>query len=264
MQVNVPKIATGSQVAIQAAQGNTVIEQDLTDEYAVGNVVTLAGGQTASLQLIQQSPIAMDSVILSDLFAAHAQVSDYQTLYGTGDSGQLVGLANVVGNQTISFAGTSVQNIYDALAQATNMIWSTRYQAPDFLIINPIVWADWLSKLDNDDRPLFIPHAQGGAFNAAGIAANNDAQGEVGTLMGLRVLLDPNISTVGGDTTAFVIRSSDLRFYTSGPTARVFYETYAPTLQVYLQVFSFSTLISRFPQSIVQITDYSTAAVYGS
>jgi hypothetical protein len=31
-----------------------------------------------------------------------------------------------------------------------------------------------------------------------------------------------------------------------------------------LQAYSFSTLISRYRQSIVEITDYSTAAVYGS
>ena len=65
-------------------------------------------------------------------------------------------------------------------------------------------------------------------------------------------------------TSAYVIRSQDLTFFTSGPVARALHEPLAAQLSVLLQVYSFSTLISRYPQSIVEITDYSTAAVYGS
>ena len=83
MQVNVPKIASGSAVAVHVAQNTTATEVDLTDECATGNVVTLAGNQTVSLQLLTQSPVAFDSVVFGDLFAAHAQVSDYQAIYGT-------------------------------------------------------------------------------------------------------------------------------------------------------------------------------------
>jgi hypothetical protein len=51
----------------------------------------------------------------------------------------------------------------------------------------------------------------------------------------------------------------------SSPTvARALHEPLAAQLSVLLQVYSFVTLISRYPQSIVEITDYSTAAVYGS
>lgn len=53
-------------------------------------------------------------------------------------------------------------------------------------------------------------------------------------------------------------------FFTSGPVARALHEPLAAQLSVLFQVYSFSTLISRYPQSIVEITDYSTAAVYGS
>jgi hypothetical protein len=65
-------------------------------------------------------------------------------------------------------------------------------------------------------------------------------------------------------TSAYVIRSQDLMFLTSGPVARALHEPLAAQLSVLLQVYSFLTLISRYPQSIVEITDYSTAAVYGS
>ena len=53
-------------------------------------------------------------------------------------------------------------------------------------------------------------------------------------------------------------------FFTSGPVARAVHEPLAAQPSVLLQVYSFLTLISRYPQSIVEITDYSTAAVYGS
>jgi hypothetical protein len=35
-------------------------------------------------------------------------------------------------------------------------------------------------------------------------------------------LLDPNISTVGGDTSVFVLRSDDLMYWTTGVQARAF------------------------------------------
>jgi HK97 family phage major capsid protein len=191
MTVNVPKIIAGSQVAVQATQNTTVTEVDLEDDYVTGNVVTLAGNQTVSLQLLNQCPISFDSVVFQDLMAAHAQVSDYQTIYGSGTNGQLLGLTNIDGVQTTSFAGTTTQNIYDALAQAFNMVWTTRYAAPDYLVVHPIVWADWLSKLDNEERPLFAPHTQG-PWNAAGIQDNINAQGVVGSILGLQVVVDFN------------------------------------------------------------------------
>jgi hypothetical protein len=119
-----------------------------------------------------------------------------------------------------------------------------------------------LSKLDSEQRPLFTPRAN--AFNPAGIADNLNAQGPVGEIMNLQVVLDPNISTVGGTTSAFVIRSHDLMFFTSGPVARVLHEPLGARLSVLLQIYSFNTLISRYPASVVEITDYSTAAVCGS
>ena len=263
MSVSIPRLIAGSSVTSQVSQNTSVTEVDIQDGYVTGNVVTLAGNQTVSLQLLEQSPIAFDAVVFQDLFAAHAQVSDAQAITGTGTNGQLLGLANIPGIEQISFPSASTQGIYSALAQAINLVWTTRFAAPDYIVIHPTVWAEWLSKLDSENRPLFIPRYQG-AFNAAGIMGNNNAEGIVGNIMGLQVVLDPNIPYSAGTSSAYVIKSTDLMYFTSGAQARVLYEPLGAQLSVLLQCFSFSTLISRYPSSIVQITGYTPTGWGGS
>jgi hypothetical protein len=53
-------------------------------------------------------------------------------------------------------------------------------------------------------------------------------------------------------------------YYTSRPVARALHEPLGAQLSVLLQIYSYSTLISRYPGSIVEITGYSTGSVYGS
>ncbi|MGB8208577.1 MAG: hypothetical protein WCF69_13365 [Mycobacterium sp.] len=180
-------------------------------------------------------------------------------MHGTGSSGQFYGLDNISGINTAGFAGNSIQNIYTAITNAIATIWSTRYAAPTHILAHPETICEWLSKLDTTDRPLVVPHVQG-PLNAAAILDNLSGSGPVGSLLGLNLVADPNITSANGTQPVYVYRAPDLMWFDSGPRAQVHFDTYANELGVLLSLWSYSGLISRFPQSIVRISGFA----YGS
>ena len=116
----------------------------------------------------------------------------------------------------------------------------------------------FLSLLDNQQRPLFLPGANS-PMNVAGVLEAVDSQQRVGQMAGLPVITDPNITTTAGagnnEDIIFVMRASDLVLYESGVRARVLPETKSATPTVVLQLYGYvSFTAARYPASIVEIT----------
>jgi len=63
---------------------------------------------------------------------------------------------------------------YHAERLGLDLIWTTRYAAPTAVLMHPRRWA-WLSQLDEQNRPLFLPDANK-PMNAAGIQENVEPQ----------------------------------------------------------------------------------------
>jgi HK97 family phage major capsid protein len=105
--INIPKILTGTATAIQPADNDPVIEADLTDSTISAPVRTIAGQQDVALQLLDQSPINFDETIIKDLLADYARRVGLQVLSGTGAGGQVLGLRNVVGVETVTWTSAS-------------------------------------------------------------------------------------------------------------------------------------------------------------
>jgi hypothetical protein len=97
-------------------------------------------------------------------------------------------------------------------------------------------------------------------MNAAAILDNLNDQGPVGSLLGLQSVADLNITESGFVSPDYVYRAPDLMWFDSGPRAQMHFDTYATSLGVVLSLWSYSGLISRFPQSIVRISGFA----YGS
>jgi HK97 family phage major capsid protein len=257
--IDVPRIVTPPTVAVQNPELSTVSNTDLVDTYASTNLTTVAGQQLVSRQLLDQSPIAIDSVIFQSLSQVWAQKQDDLALHGTGSSGQFYGLDNISGIQSIGSPGNSIQDIYDSITTAISLIWSTRYAAPTHVLAHPNTITEWMNKLDTTNRPLFVPYAQG-PMNAAAILNDLSGQGPVGTILGLQLVADPNVSTVGSGANAtqpfYVYRADDLMWFDSGPRAQVHFDYAANELGVLLSLWSYSGLISRYAQSIVKVTNF--------
>lgn len=256
--INIPKLLTGTRTDVQATDNAPVVEQDLTDTFINAPVRTIAGQQGVAIQLIDQSPIAFDDVVFRDLVADHATRIDKQTLEGTGLAGQVLGVKNTPGIGTVASGAPTIQTVYSAIANAIQTVHTTRFMPPEVIVMHPRRWGWFLSLLDGNQRPLFLPAANM-PQNAAGILTDVAAQQVVGQMHGLPVVTDPNIGTTYGAGTnedvIYVLRASDIVLWESGVKARVLPEARAETLTVLLQIYNYLAFsAARYPAAVVAIT----------
>lgn len=184
----VDRTATG----IQTADNTPVIDVDLTDTFINAPVRTISGQQAVAIQLLDQSPIAFDDLVFRDLTADYASQLDKQCLYGSGTNGQVLGVNNAPNIGTIAVSTVDIKGVYSAIANAIQLVHTTRFQPPEVVVMHPRRWGWFLSLLDANQRPLFLPDANR-PYNAAGILEEVASQQVVGSIQGLPVVTDPNI-----------------------------------------------------------------------
>lgn len=259
--INIPKLLTGTATGIQSADNAAVAQVDLTDTFINAPVRTIAGQQALAIQLIDQSPIAFDDIVFRDLVADYAAQVDRQVLNGSGTAGQVLGVHGTAGISTVAAAAVTIQGVYSAIANAIQKVHTLRFLPPDVIVMHPRRWGWFLSLLDGQQRPLFLPAANS-PQNVAGAVMNVASQQVVGQMHGLPVVTDPNIGTTFGTETPsgtedaiYVMRSSDIVLWESGIRARVLPETKAQNLTVLLQIYGYLAFsAARYPQSLVEIT----------
>lgn len=243
--ITVPRIATGTAVAEQATQNTTVQNTDATTAGVTANVATIAGGQTVSMQLIEQSPINLDTILLQDLALDYAAKVDLFVLNNNA-AGKL-GLLQQSGFGNVAYtdASPTVGEFWLKLADAVQRVTTSRFLPPDTIVMHPRRWAWLLGAVDSTGRPVITvtpgQNAQNSLGTATGVASAN---GVVGNLQGLDVILDPQIPTnLGAGTnedTVIVFRAQDSILWEGAPNAEAFRETNAATLSVYLRFYRYA------------------------
>lgn len=251
--INIPKITVGSLTAIQTANAAAVTSQDITTSTVSAAVNTIAGQEDISMQLLEQSPLAMDGVIFDDLSRDYDQRLDVQVVMGTGANGQHRGVLAVVGATTNTDI-TKANNItvssavfHDASTSATqfrsivngkNQIETLRFAPATAIWVHPRRANSWeFTAVDSTFRPLFVPYAP---FNALGIENPNVFQGVAGSLSGLPVIKDANMSTTmlatattGGTADAIVVlKEDDLYLWEGSMRMRALPEILSGTLEL--------------------------------
>ena len=277
--INVPLITTGSTTAIQPAQGtgNPVSSTDIVTTSASASVNTIAGQEDISLQLLEQSPIAMDGVVFQDLAADYDQRLDLQVISGTGSSGQHKGVFSVTQSATpgittaffssstsATFYGTAAGNV-PAIIQGINNVETIRFAAPTAIWVHPRRSNWWLSgggtsASDTLHHPLFL-NPGNGLYNAVGTSATAGAvpQGVAGSIFGLPVIKDANMPvlcnagapTGGTQDAAVVLKEDDLILWEGQLKMRALPEILSGTLQIRFQVYAYSAFMAtRAPSAI--------------
>lgn len=254
--INLPKLATGTAVAEQATQNTAVQNTDATSTSVTANVATIAGQQVLAVQLIEQSPINMDTVILADLAADYATKKDVFVI--NNNAANKRGLLNVTGVVSVTYtdASPTVPELYPKVQDGIQQIHTNRFLPPQKVFMHPRRWAWFLSALDSQNRPLVTPYA---AMNAAGAFGGVQSEGLVGELGGLPVYVDPSIPTnLGAGTNEdriIIARTDDVILFEGTPRAEAFRETKADQLSVLLRFYNYIALHSeRFPKSIAVIS----------
>ena len=256
--INIPRVLTGTAVAVQPADNDPVQEVDMTDSSLSIPVRTIAGQQDVAIQLLDQSPVNFDEIVFRDLLADYALKTNLQILNGSGASGQVTGLNTQSGVTAVTVTATTVAGIYSGIANAVQQIYSTRFAAPTVIVMHPRRWAWLVSQLDSSSRPLVVPAAQG-PNNAIGTFGPLGVQQVVGSIQGLPVVTDPSIPTNQGagtnQDTILVLKADDVVLYESGIRTRVLQETLSGTLTVRLQVYGYLAFSAgRYASSTARLT----------
>lgn len=258
--INVPTLATGTATAIQTADNAVVQETDITDGVVTAPVRTIAGQQDIAIQLLDQSPVNFDEVIFRDLLADYATKLNLQVISGSGASGQVTGIRTQTGTNAVTYTDTTptVAELYSRIADAVNQVHTNRFLSPTAIVMHPRRWAWFLAALDTSNRPLVVPIANV-PNNAMGTFTGLNADGPVGSIMGLPVYADPSIPTNLGaganEDTIVVFRADDSILWESAPRTRALPDVGSGTLTVRLQVYGYVAFTAgRYAKSISLIS----------
>jgi len=256
----IPKVLTGSQVGPQTTQNTQLMDVDPTTSALTSGIVTTGGKVIVSRQLLDQSAIPFDRMILGDLAADHARQIGSQAIIGTGASGSLTGYLTPASTNVVAFTTTTPTAIqlYQRLAQLQGGINASRYRAPSAIVMHPRRWSWFASYVDSSGRPLVSPTAS--SFNS--IASRQDEQpaaGHVGNVLGVDCYVDASVPTnLGAASNQDVVLMGvmeDVMLWESPIQAEAFESPYADSMGVLFRAFNYSSLQpSRYLASLGQIT----------
>lgn len=256
--ISLPRVASGTAVAEQATQNTAVQDTDATTGSVTANVATIAGKQVVSQQLLDQSPINMDQILLADLAADYAVKLD--TFVINNNAAGKRGLLNVSGLTAVTYtdASPTTAELYPKGADAIQQIHTGRFMPPDKIFMHPRRWAWFTAAVDTAGRPLVTPIANM-PQNLLATMEGVVSEGFVGQFQGLPVFIDPNIPTnLGAGTNedrVIILRSDDVILFEGTPQAEAFRETKAEQLSVLLRFYNYAALHSeRYPKSIAVIS----------
>lgn len=275
--INLPKVSGGTSTAIQASQNSALSQTDMTTTSVSSGISTIGGKQVVARQLLDQSGIPFDEVILKDLAADYAKQLDTQVISGSGASGQLEGVYtyfNASGTVNVTFtsaspavaSSTAANSLYNQVFAAASQIATHRYVDADTIWMHPRRWAWILASVDSNSRPLVVPNGTG--FNVVAVENGVIVQGYAGTFGGFPVITDPNIPTnLGAGTNQDPILigvRGDLRLWESDLRMETFDATYADSAGVLFRVMAYSAAIpSRYTTSVSVINGTGLVAPTG-
>ena len=257
MTFNVPRVTTGTSTAVQT-EGSAIQDGSAVTDYLSFAVNTVAGKQDISRQLLDRSDPATDTVLGQDLAADYAKQLDTQMLNQATNGITVLSGVNTV---TYTDATPTAGELYAKFADAIQQVWTNRFAAPSLIVMHPRRWAFFLGAVDSQNRPLVLPDAGAAnqAFNAMATGTVSAPAGLVGILMGLPVVIDPNISiTLGAGTNEDIIivtrREDQLLFEVGAPTVAVETGVLSANLQVRIYAYGyFAFTFARYAKATSRI-----------
>ena len=261
LTVNISRVTTGSSAAVQATENSAVSETDIDDTLLTADVRTIAAGQQLSRQAVERGT-GVDALVAADMLGAMATELDNQLLNGSGSSGQLLGLTNVSGVNSITYtdASPTAAELYSKIVDGIQQVNSNRYAGADLIVMHPRRLAFLQAGVDGSNRPLVVPQ-QNVPQNAMGVGPVAGYGNTGASIAGLPVVTDANVITNGGTGTnedeIYIVRRADmLLFEDAGAPALVrMDQTAGLNLTVTMVAYQYATFIpGRYPASISVIS----------
>lgn len=264
MSLNFSKITTGSSVALQAAQFDTVSATSLDDTLGTATVQTAAGSQNVSRQAIERGT-GIENATLQDLMRKYAVALD-STLITQATTG-LAAVAQAITYDDASPTGPEwYPYIYQASSKLEQALQGVAY--PSHLVCHSRRW-NWYASQLSSTWPLVnsagVP-AQSGAFQ---LTTEYGPQVRAVLASGLKVVVDNNIPTNSGGGTedwSYVVASTESMYLAEDPNAPIMIRAQEPnaaSLGVLLVVYGYFAYFSRYANPASVIKGTGTAAPTG-
>lgn len=253
-----PRVTTGSTVASQSAENQSVSQTEPAETDYTAPVVTVAGQVDLSRQLVERSAYpGFDMVVYSDLAAAYDAELDRQLLNGLGTSGEHKGIRLVSGINTGTASTATGASVLSVAFGQVSAIASNRYRNPTHVIMHPRR-AAWLASQTSSTPPVF---QQGQLFQSFGTQDG----GLLSTFAGLPVVKDANVIVTAnpgtGQDECYIVYAPDLLLMETPLRSLRFEDVGSGTLAVRLQVLSYSAFASgRQPKAISALSGAAFAS----
>ena len=261
MSINISRVTTGATAAVQATENAAVSEQDIDDTLLSIDIRTVASAQQVSRQAIERGT-GVDALIAADMQGALATELDNQIINGSGSSGQLLGLKNVSGINSVTYTDGSptAAELYSKLVDAIQRVNSNRFAGADLIVMHPRRLAFLQAGVDGSGRPLVLP-TMNVPQNAQGIGPIAGYGNTGGSIAGVPVVTDASIQTDAGsgnnEDNIFVVRRADmLLFEDPGTPAMVrMDQTAGLNLTITMVAYQYAAFAAgRYPASVSMIS----------
>lgn len=263
--INIPTVDTGTAVAAQT-EANGAQDTAATFSSVTGAVQTIAGIQNVSQQLLDRAVPGIDEVIFGDLVRAYAGTLETAFLNSSTTNAKGIGQVSGVNAVTYTASTPTAAGLFAKIGEAIQAVESNIYEAPTHIVMSARRWQWLLTSTDSTNRPLLTQYQP---MNNIGSAANPAAEGAVGSLLGLPVIVSGNVPLTAGSGTnedrIYVFSAPNLLIFedSSGPFLDTFRDVLSSTLQVRLRLFNYYALINgRRPKAISVVAGTGLANPY--
>lgn len=264
MTLNIPRITTGTDTAIQATEGATAQEVDIDDTLLTVNVRTIAGQQDLSRQVLERGE-GIDLLVLEDLVRDYNTTLDNQIINADGTSGTHLGIRSTTSIVAVTYtdASPTAAEAWPKLYDLIQQVQAGVFMGITHFVMHPRRWA-WFASQVGTNFPFVQQIAT--APQVAGSVDTYEYGGVVGRIAGVNVVLDGNIPTTVGAGTEDVIlgvTSTELHLW-EDPSAPLMIRAEEPgagSLQVKFVVYGYSAFTAgRYPGAHGAITGTGLAA----
>lgn len=263
--INIPTVDTGTAVAAQT-EANAAQDTGATFGSVTGAVQTIAGIQNVSQQLLDRSVPGIDQVVFEDLVRAYSGTLETALLNSNTTNAKGLGQLSGTNGVTYTAATPTAAGLFSKIGEAIQAVHSGVYESPTHIVMSARRWQWLLTSTDTTNRPLLTQYQP---MNAVGAAGAQSAEGPVGALLGIPVIVSGNVPLTAGAGTnqdvVYVFNAPNLLVFEdqSGPYLDTFRDVLSSTLQVRLRLFNYYSLIlGRRPKAISVISGTGLANPY--
>jgi HK97 family phage major capsid protein len=255
LTISLSKITTGTATAVQT-EGAAVQETNMDDTKLDVSVLTIAGQQNVSRQAIERGT-NIDSLVMADLVSAY-----HTNLDATYVTTSAASLTNTI-TQVITYtdASPTVAELYPKILDGVQRIQTNFFGGPNFILMHPRRLAFILAAVDQSNRPLAVPTANG-PQNAFAVGAGSVVYGNSGySIAGLPVITDANVITNNGtglnEDVIIIGNTQESHLWEDGggePMMLRFEEPKSAELEVKMVVYGYSAYTAnRYPNAFALI-----------